>query len=438
MVHSSAGYPPGAQRDCLLTEVSRCKYRTELDITLKCLPSTLFGAYDRFLAAVPEKHQIYAMATLRWLIFAIEKLNLAQLADAISFDFSDPDQYTHEPDRRQSNASAIFDWLEGLVTKSTGQEDSVFVVLAHASVQEYTTSAHFHDKFHHTVACSTKHTSVVALLLQNGANPEILSPFGGSALTTACSSGNINIVRLLLASGANVNLQTARYGSALAATFSRFGLSSSQINIARLLIDRGADIDTGALGAACKVATSRSSAYWLNTGPTSINLTTPTAALWVVQLFTVLPPSGEPDVVRFLLESGADVNLPGGYFGSPLAWAFQAGVVPNVRLLLDNGADINSAAAEYGSALGAAASFFYPHRVNGYLEIVHLLFQRGADVRGHRNPALKLAVNLDFRGYISADRVRYGNVRSQIVDLLREMGAVLDSEDEGETGAQTE
>ncbi|KAJ6518532.1 hypothetical protein DFH09DRAFT_1427171 [Mycena vulgaris] len=125
------------KHNCLLTEVSRCKYRTELDITLKCLPSTLFGAYDRFLAAVPEKHQSHGHSSM--------------LADAISFDFSDPDQYTHEPDRRESNASAIFDWLEGLVTKSTGREDSVFVVLAHASVQEYTTSTHFHDKFHYSL-----------------------------------------------------------------------------------------------------------------------------------------------------------------------------------------------------------------------------------------------------------------------------------------------
>ncbi|KAJ7660456.1 hypothetical protein B0H17DRAFT_1145012 [Mycena rosella] len=72
------------------------------------LPSTLFAVYGRFLAAVPEEDLIYVVATLRWLMFAAKELTLAELADAISFDFSNPDQYTHEPDRSGEQCECHF------------------------------------------------------------------------------------------------------------------------------------------------------------------------------------------------------------------------------------------------------------------------------------------------------------------------------------------
>ncbi|KAJ6592296.1 ankyrin repeat-containing domain protein [Mycena vulgaris] len=552
--------------DCLLTEVSRCRYPSQLETTLKNLPTTLFDVYDRFLDAVsPPEDLVYVTAALRWIMFAAREITLAQLADAISFDFSNPDQYTHEPDRRESNASAIFDWLEGLVAKSTKSAEwdkNTYVVLAHSSVQEYTTSTHFRDKFncalseesshafiartcisyflgfsnhplpddtapadplsqyaawhwlHHmipcdaetglfsqamqvfeegseqykalcrsrenpilswelprltgsplhicsdagyikgvqallttctnidlmpdeygtalTIACAKDRTNIVALLLQKGADPNILSSHHGSALAVACMFGYIEIVRLLVDSGANVNLLTSSFGSALSVTFraSSNSSSSSSIEIARLLLDSGADINTGALGAACESDNIESVRFLVEHGA---DINQPGgyygSALGRASF------RGTVDVIRFLLESGADVNLPGGKFGSPLGCACHGGQAASVRLLLESGADINLSAGDYGSVLGAAVSFLSPYRVDGYLKIVHLLFEHGADVKRHGNPALKLAMSLDFKGYRDANyAAELESARLRIIHLLQEKGVVLDSENEVETG----
>ncbi|KAJ6592306.1 hypothetical protein DFH09DRAFT_1415332 [Mycena vulgaris] len=510
--------------DCLLTEVSRCRYPRQLETTLKNLPTTLFDVYDRFLDAVsPPEDLVYVTAALRWIMFAAEEITLAELADAISFDFSNPDQYTHEPDRRESNASAIFDWLEGLVIKSTKRHTTTYVVLAHSSVQEYATSTHFRDKFHCTLSEESSHAFIartcisyflgfsnhplpddaapadplsqyaaqhwlhhmipcdaetglfsqamqvfeegseqykalcrsrenpilswelprltgsplhicsdagyikgVQALLTTCTNIDLMPDEYGTALTVACAKGRTNIVALLLQKGADPNILSSYHGSALTVA-----CTSGYIEIARLLLDSGADINLGALGAACERGNIEGVRLLVEHGA---NINQPGGS-YGSALGYASSIGGTVDVIRFLLKSGADVNLPGGKFGSPLACACHGGKAANVRLLLESGADINLPAGDYGSVLGAAVSFVSPYRVDGYLKIMHLLFEHGIDMKRHGNPALKLAVNLDFKQYSDTDyEAELESTRLQIVHLLREKGAVLDSENEVETG----
>ena len=60
------------------------------------------------------------------------------------------------------------------------------------------------------------------------------------------------------------------------------------------------------------------------------------------------------EVIRFLLDKGADVNTQGGKYGSALQAASLRGNIEVVRLLLDKGADVNTQGGEYGSPLQAA------------------------------------------------------------------------------------
>jgi len=83
---------------------------------------------------------------------------------------------------------------------------------------------------------------------------------------------------------------------------------------------------------------------------------------------------GRSDVVRFLLDQGADVNAVSGGWNALVAAAHQ-GHVKTVGLLLDRGADVN-AAPDGRSALAAAAH-------QGQLDVVKLLVERGANVNGH-------------------------------------------------------
>lgn len=82
---------------------------------------------------------------------------------------------------------------------------------------------------------------------------------------------------------------------------------------------------------------------------------------------------GWTDVVKVLLDHGADVNLVGGPIGTALQAAALGGRMEIVQLLLRHGARIDYAVGSHGTALSAAAS-------NGQDDVVRHLLGAGADV----------------------------------------------------------
>lgn len=90
--------------------------------------------------------------------------------------------------------------------------------------------------------------------------------------------------------------------------------------------------------------------------------------------------SGHLDVVKPLVDNGADVNTAGPA-GTALHASAEAGHIDVVKLLLDNGADIDAGSTtNYGTALRAAAS-------GGYIDVVKTLLDRDADVEGAAAPS---------------------------------------------------
>ncbi|KAL8853706.1 MAG: hypothetical protein Q9221_001517 [Calogaya cf. arnoldii] len=93
---------------------------------------------------------------------------------------------------------------------------------------------------------------------------------------------------------------------------------------------------------------------------------------------------GNEEVVRFLLENGADPNTTGGnsWLGhdhTPLHMAAYRGDIAIVKLLLQRGADPNIQGGDLGNALMAA--IFNAHRgrsSDGNLALVEMLLQSGA------------------------------------------------------------
>ncbi|KAF8156309.1 hypothetical protein K438DRAFT_1621655, partial [Mycena galopus ATCC 62051] len=61
-----------------------------------------------------------------------------------------------------------------------------------------------------------------------------------------------------------------------------------------------------------------------------------------------------------------------GRYGSPLQAAAAGGHTEIIRIVLETGADVNAVGGEYGSSLQAAAA-------NGHIEIVHILLENGSD-----------------------------------------------------------
>jgi len=85
--------------------------------------------------------------------------------------------------------------------------------------------------------------------------------------------------------------------------------------------------------------------------------------------------SSTPDIVEYLIQAGADVNLPHGGRVTPLYFACSCGNVEMARVLIQRGADLNIKDECGDSPLQMAA-------IGNHLDIVDLLVASGADVSG--------------------------------------------------------
>ncbi|KAM6483076.1 ankyrin repeat-containing domain protein [Trichoderma sp. SZMC 28011] len=247
---------------------------------------------------------------------------------------------------------------------------------------------------HHKLTCSPTCVQIAQLLIDHGADANIVAESHGTALQRAAYRGCMNMVKLLLENGADVNIQGGTYGNALSAVcYSPKGLGT-KTEMIQLLVDHGADVNdkSGTYGTALQAAACCS--------------------------------KEGVKMMRILLELGADVNAASGLFGNALQAACKLGDIDMVSLLLDYGADINAVTGEEcGTALQAACASI---RWNGSEDIVRLLLERGADV------------NVEGGKYGTALRTVCAKCPSdsqvEIIRLLLDHGANVNAVTAGEYG----
>jgi ankyrin repeat protein len=105
---------------------------------------------------------------------------------------------------------------------------------------------------------------------------------------------------------------------------------------------------------------------------------------------------GNINIIKLLLDHGAEVNLQGGRLGSALQTAAFCGEEGAMQLLLDRGAEIDNKGGEHGSALQAAA-------FQGHNGVVQFLIEQGANVNlvgGIFGNALAAAAYFGYREVI--------------------------------------
>jgi N-acyl-D-amino-acid deacylase len=215
---------------------------------------------------------------------------------------------------------------------------------------------------------------IVELLLKRGADPNRTDPAGATALMWAVP--NLDKARVLLARGANANARskTGRTPLLVAASY------PGTVNVLRLLLDRGADLRAqdqagqSALSLAVRSSDIDVVRFLVERGLDPATLT-PGARrvafarydLPIVEFLLSKSPAPSPELlgtattwqpvalVARLIESGADVNGPlnAAYARTTLmnAVTSEAAGADIVKLLLERGADVNAKTTDGETAL---------------------------------------------------------------------------------------
>ena len=189
---------------------------------------------------------------------------------------------------------------------------------------------------------------MVRLLVEAGADVNAAEGFGGNTpLHEAVEQGDVEMVKILVAAGADVNAEgfMSRTPLTLAA-------EEGATEIMQILLGSGPSADTSADGEDKEAAS--------------------TPSIGSEALYTAVE-KGDHEMVRLLVEAGADVNAAEGFGGNtPLHEAVEQGDVEMVKILVAAGADVNAEGFMSRTPLTLAAE-------EGATEIMQILLGSGPD-----------------------------------------------------------
>jgi ankyrin repeat protein len=289
------------------------------------------------------------------------------------------------------------------------------------------------------------HTTVRALLDQ-GADVKARNEVGDTALMQAALNADSEMLRLLLQRGADVQARGVHEITALLRAL-------HDPKKVQLLLDHGAGVDDRAMVLAAMAPGSRKTLELLSLrgGDVNANVGGYTALMAAAY-------GGDFDAARWLVEHGADVTARSEAGCTALNGAAVSGNAAIVKLLLDRGADPNVRYQEPDS-IGDFQTPLLNAAWHGHAGCLKLLLERGADVNVQggpfdRSPLLCAATTgseetvrlllaggadvraQDWKGDTALDwALLRGDTR--IVQLLREAGAGIRSEDAGREARPT-
>jgi ankyrin repeat protein len=240
------------------------------------------------------------------------------------------------------------------------------------------------------LSAPTVQNDVVRLLLQADANVHLQGGVYGTALQAAASGCHTQVVLRLLKTGANVNVRSGMYCTALQAVIGENvdalpqlifdmgtieGESEQQDTflekpskilrkiIFNILIEHGAKATANAVGGyygsvlLAAVEQGMGDVVHLLLEMEGIKEAFTSRKKDGTSILYAAVEAGDEKILSAVLESGADVNDFGGWYGYPLQVAISHNP-PNegiIRLLLNQGADVDANGGYFGTALQAAA-----------------------------------------------------------------------------------
>ncbi len=237
-------------------------------------------------------------------------------------------------------------------------------------------SFEYHEYTPLMIATEKGYLELAKLLIANGANVNQEGYHKYTPLIIASEKGHFEIAKVLIENGADTNKGNIfNYAPLIIAT------ENGHFEIAKLLIENGADVN---------------GAYVNDEGVKKINPSkyTPLGAaseigpLELVQLLikhganvkdasdALINASyrGRLDIIKFLIEKGADVNKKDRLEDTALTSAIRSGYLKTANFLIENGADVNiTSGFERYTPLSIAAS-------NRNVELTKFLIEKGANV----------------------------------------------------------
>ncbi|KAL1600753.1 hypothetical protein SLS60_007141 [Paraconiothyrium brasiliense] len=331
---------------CQLNELGKCLNRKMLQNALATLPPTLDQTYDRILAAIDKDYAEYAHRIFQWLSFSSRPLYLDEVAEIIAIDVNrDPafnhDEVLEDPLEVLSICSSLVTIVPGADNDREGSRE--VVTLAHYSVKEYLVS----DR----------------IWTGKAAKYGLRSEACHDAIATGCLSYLLQLQQSELDRDIFQLFKLARYS----AEFWSWHAQKS-----------GEQTGGKHVSLALRLFSKENSAYinwirlwdpdrpWeepeLRKDPKRISNPLYYAAFLSLR-----------EIVKILLDQGAEVNAQGGRLGKALHAASWDGNETIVKLLIDKGAEVNAGDHVIGNALQLAA-------VAGRNLVVELLLDAGADI----------------------------------------------------------
>jgi uncharacterized protein len=219
------------------------------------------------------------------------------------------------------------------------------------------------------IAAGHNDLPMVQLLLQSGANAHAKDRSLETPLMSAAHGGYTEVVRLLLKQGPSLSEKNEAL------------LEASHGEPAIIIGENASDGTSSDAAAARRKVMSEAEKPWV-------------------------------EIVRLLLDSGADIEARDEYRGPPLIYASEFAQTNVVLLLLDRGANLHARDKEGRTALIAASCNCAVATMNDAYDVVEVLLHKGADVNAHSN---------DGTTALMAAAGGFGG--SAIVKLLLEHGA---------------
>ena len=224
------------------------------------------------------------------------------------------------------------------------------------------------------VAATCGNVEILRFLVENGANVNATDDFGLTPLMAAVANQLLDAVTFLIDQGADVNLLDSSGSTALHYA-SEVSFDPSSCLIVKQLINRGANINAVTnddkltpLMLACKNKNVSVVNCLLQNGA-NVVLTSDNG--WTALHFVVDGFNDSSEILRSLLNNGADVNARSVDNETPLMVASQSSDVETVTLLIEQGAYVDLQDEKYNTALHNAVS-------SNTEEIVGTLLNAGA------------------------------------------------------------